>query len=257
MSRRALMVAASLAGTLTACGLVTGLSTDYTFTDAPLDGAASGGDAASDGGGGGADGSRDGATGQQGEIGCSDGTRETFKDRVAFPRIAGCAGGWDVQGLVFNSETNQPKCGRHAGNDGLYPDGTGNNMRCTVEDLCADGWHVCGGGGDVSNSGATACDPGPNQTFWATRTVTNATNNACSPSASSGSHNNIVGCGTLGQSIGAQSCGPLNRYMTGNDCSSSSPWECGDSSPTNIEESAVVVKNGPERGGVLCCKNGN
>lgn len=252
MSLRSACIAATFAGTLTACGLVTGLSTDYTFTDGPIDGAAADA-AASDGGR--TDSSGGGDGGALGDIGCSDGTRETFKDRSEFPRIAGCAGGWQEPGLVFNSDTSQPRCGRRAGNDGQFPDGSGsgNGQRCSVEDLCAEGWHVCGGGGDVANSGGSRCDPGPAQTFWATRAVTNATNNSCSPS-SSNNHNNIVGCGTLGESIGGQSCGPLNRFMTSNDCSSNSPWECGDGL-AYIEESAVVIKKGPDRGGVLCCKN--
>ncbi len=251
MSLRSASIAASFALTLGACGLVTGLSTDYTFTDGPLDGSTpADGAAATDGGR--SDASADGG-GAPGDIGCSDGTRETFRDRAAFPRIAGCAGGWQEPGLVFTGDTSQPRCGRRAGNDGQYADGAGNGQRCTVEDLCAEGWHVCTGGGDVASSGAGQCDPGPPQTFWATRSVTNATNNSCSPS-SSNNHNNIVGCGTLGQAIGAQSCGVLNRYMTSMDCQSNSPWDCGDGL-AYIEESSVVIKKGPERGGVLCCKN--
>ena len=82
--------------------------------------------------------------------GCADGTREAFVNVVRFPSIAGCAGGWTVPG-VLTPASMLPACARAAGNSGLRPNGAG----CTVEDLCALGWHVCLGARELTTLGVT------------------------------------------------------------------------------------------------------
>jgi hypothetical protein len=62
--------------------------------------------------------------------GCSDGTRESFKDTAQFPTIAGCGAAWGETSM------RAPATGVACGNDL----GT-----CSAPaDACATGWHVCG-----------------------------------------------------------------------------------------------------------------
>ena len=68
-------------------------------------------------------------------IGCSDGTREGFTDRVAFPTIAGCAATWPGMPSVRAARTGTTSCG------------DGSAMCGVPADACAAGWHVCGDAG--------------------------------------------------------------------------------------------------------------
>jgi hypothetical protein len=75
------------------------------------------------------------------DIGCSDGTREGFVDRVTFPTIAGCGAVWPESSM--RSPKNGAPCGNSLGS-------------CAVPaNACAVGWHVCGtppyGPADVSS----------------------------------------------------------------------------------------------------------
>jgi hypothetical protein len=169
-------------------------------------------------------------------VGCADGTREAFVDMAAHPKIAGCAGGFTVPGVVSNA-SKLPACARAGGNNGANPSGTG----CSVEDLCALGWHVCTSRTDVAVEDA-GCDPTPG--FWLTRQSQSAAG-ACIV----GGTNNLVGCGTLGE-VASGTCTPLNRDMRYFHCADASPWSCG-TGP--VGEANIVVKPGPAQGGVLCC----
>jgi hypothetical protein len=75
--------------------------------------------------------------------GCADGMRDGYRDIVRYPRIAACAGGFQVMGL---SQVSAPTCARGAGNDGSNPSGVG----CSATDLCAPTWHVCLSESDVA-----------------------------------------------------------------------------------------------------------
>ena len=158
-----------------------------------------------------------------------------------------------MPGTVPTSDNGAPHCERKGGNDGQFPNGSGNgDTQCSIEDLCADGWHVCRAPTELVARNVLQCQGGAEGTFWLTRTSTRAiTANQCEPSTQS--PDNIAGCGTIGQSITSPSCQPLNRFMTDQDCRSNSPWECGDNGST--EEAAIVTKTGPSHGGVLCCKD--
>jgi len=184
--------------------------------------------------------------------GCADGTREAFTDQARFPAIAGCAGAWSVPGLLTD-QSMAPGCARAAGNDGSNPTGGG----CTVEDLCADGWHVCSGAGELTLAGVTCQDAGiapataGGAMFFATRQHGTAPT-GCSPTATTGS-NNLHGCGNFGRVEDPGCAPPLDRQLESTVCATNPPWSCTD--PTSImTEAMVVTKSGSARGGVLCCQ---
>jgi len=177
------------------------------------------------------------------ETGCSDGTREHFQNENQEPAIAGCSGGFQVAGVV-TQESKLPQCGRMAGNDSSNPAGTG----CSVEDLCAEGWHVCLGAEEVaikSSSGTCGVSMMSSLNFWITRQPQN-TQGSCAATG----QNNITGCGTLGGL--PASCYPLDRYMRWFDCDTTMTWFCGTASE-QYAEAAVVTHDGPAEGGALCC----
>ena len=72
-----------------------------------------------------------------GEVGCSDGTREGFVDRVAYPTIAGCAASWNG--------TRDLRAAKTGGS-------CGGAVKCTQpSDACATSWHVCANTGDPAD----------------------------------------------------------------------------------------------------------
>jgi hypothetical protein len=192
--------------------------------------------------------------------GCSDGTREGFVDEDLYPLIAACSGGWSVAGIL---KAPAPTCNFQAGNTSGNPKGVG----CSAADLCAPGFHVCKGEGDVAFRSPTGCAGAADAPglFFATRqgstgcsicTLGTLTDpgicNGCSCgencAASDLTANDLFGCGTLGGPI--SNCGIL-EVVSGNECHALSPsWDCG---PDSCAESNGVVKLDPEGGGVLCC----
>lgn len=183
-------------------------------------------------------------------IGCSDGTREGFKSLDKYPDIAACAGGWRVPGFETTA-----MCGRSGGNNGVRPDGVG----CSVEDLCADGWHVCEGIAEFTKK-ATDCKdalptsgtgPGDGTVFYGTRQ--RGSGMACDLTNRDGT-NNIHGCGNFGTAAW-NTCAPFMRMLRDADCRDNAPWSCVDGPiDYNVKELAGVTKTGPSRGGVLCCR---
>jgi len=186
-------------------------------------------------------------------IGCADGTREAFADPARFPAIAGCAGGWSVPGLLTD-QSLAPGCARAAGNDGSNATG----VDCTVEDLCADGWHVCRGASELTQMGVTCQDSGiasgtagGGAMFFATRQRGTAPT-GCSAETTTGS-NNLHGCGNFGRVEDPGCAPPLDRQLENTACTANPPWSCND--PTSImTEAMVATKPGSARGGVLCCR---
>lgn len=183
-------------------------------------------------------------------LGCSDGTREAFVNMGTHKNIAGCSGGWSVAGVTTQSSMS-PQCGRIAGNTSVNLMGNG----CSVEDLCAAGWHVCSSSAEVQmKSGTGVCDtvsmlssPG----FWLTRQSEDMNGNCVQ-----GGHNNILGC-TLGQTGGlapGQNCAPLDSAMWYGMCQNFPPWQCGNSG-TSQSEADLVTKGGSSGGGVICCRD--
>src|SRR5262245_48201178 len=186
-------------------------------------------------------------------IGCADGTREVFTGPTRFPSIAGCAGGWSVPGLLTDASM-APACARAAGNDGSNPAGTG----CTVEDLCAEGWHVCRGASELTQVGVTCEDAeiaptnfGRGAMFFATRQRGTAPTD-CSPTATTGS-NNVHGCGNFGRLEDPGCAPPLDRQLENTVCGANPPWSCSDLTSITTE-AMVVTKSGSAAGGVLCCR---
>ena len=212
--------------------------------------------AAGKGGDGGSGEARDGGEASdvaQVAMGCADGTREAFADPARFPAIAGCAGGWSVPGLV-TERSLAPGCARAAGNDGSNATG----IDCTVEDLCADGWHVCRGANELTqmsvtckDSGIAPATAGGGAIFFATRQRGTAPT-GCSVEATMGA-NNVHGCGNFGRVEDPGCAPPLDRQLENTVCAVNPPWSCSD--PTSImTEATVVTKPGSARGGVLCCR---
>lgn len=182
-------------------------------------------------------------------VGCSDGTREYYTDMAAQPNIAGCSGGWSILG-VTTPDSMQPACNRVSGNSSNNPNGMG----CSVEDLCAPGWYVCHGAMDVQAHSATGkCDPFADANapqIFITRQVQDANGNCSAPP----DMNNITGCGVAigGPPVGG--CEPLNTRMRNYDCYPDPVWYCGSGNADGNIEASLVRKDGPDRGGVLCCK---
>ncbi len=221
-------------------------------------------------------------------IGCADGAREGFVDTAAYPDIAGCSGGWSIPGVMLQNpgtaaqcpgvptfDTVSPACNRLGGNDGPNPNGIG----CNVADLCAEGWHVCTGAGDVESRSpggcgeATRADDPP--LFFTTRQTSNgcdfcATGTRTDPDCDSMQctsgcaqtptmSNDVFGCGNFGNPPDSMDpfadCGPLDR-STYNECASlaGSTWRC-DEDPTGLCEAYVIVHGGADHGGALCCRD--
>jgi hypothetical protein len=159
--------------------------------------------------------------------------------------IAGCAGGFTVPG-VTTVPSQMPQCNRVAGNNSANANGNG----CSIEDLCAAGWHVCMGAAEVASSASTdKCDDTVNG-FWLTRQSQDAApDDKCGPAPDT--NNNVVGCGNIGtatQMANGDDCAPLDRVMHDTDCTIPSTWSCPGM------EAASIVHTGATQGGVLCCK---
>jgi hypothetical protein len=211
-------------------------------------GAAGSSAAAGKGGNGGA-----GSPGMQGEIGCSDGTREGYLDRYKYPKIAACEGAWDDPG-VGSLDSRMPQCNRRSGNDGDKTDGRG----CSVADLCAAGWSVCETAKAVSAAAPSGCGDaiapyGDTPVYFLTRQ--RGTGLTCDVTNNTQGSNNLYGCGTIG-SAADKSCAPFTKMLRDSDCKVySPPWFCMDGPlGTSQNEYNVVTKSGPSKGGVLCCK---
>ncbi len=150
-------------------------------------------------------------------IGCSDGTREGFIDLMRFNNLAACGGAWTVRGIHHNI----PACGRQSGNTGSNRDGNG----CNLEDLCAEGWHVCLGRGDVMTRSDYGCDgilDGVNQNepaLFITRTSSRGSL-LCDPDTVGVplNMNDIFGCGNFGCFATGNDCDPL-KLSSHNLCS--------------------------------------
>lgn len=184
--------------------------------------------------------SSDGTTGEPSAIGCADGTREALPDEAQHPDIAACAGGFWVPGV----DVGMPACDREGGNDGPRPDGMG----CSIEDLCADGWHLCASRHEVLAAGLSDCNGVAwNSQFFATA-QSGEGSNTCDPTGT----NDVFGCGDVGYT-NIDGCAPLNR-STGNLCVElAGPWACNDDA---YDEVSYLRKPGPDYGGALCCRDG-
>lgn len=185
-------------------------------------------------------------------IGCSDGTREGFRDFTHWPKIAGCAGAWRLPGLIVAS-TRVPQCMHVAGNDSRNPEGLG----CSAADLCAPTWHACLGGPDVASHSPTGgCEsivlPGEEALFVVMAGA--SPEGVCYPDPAA--TNDLHGCGSMhiGQPESG-GCPPLNRRLGFSDCAATAGvWECG-TAADSLSEATVVTKPDPSLGGVLCCKD--
>jgi hypothetical protein len=179
-------------------------------------------------------------------LGCSDGTREGFRNSNDWPDIAGCAGGFEQAGVVGPPE---PACNLNAGDTSANPMGKG----CSAADLCAAHWHICRNGSEValrSPSGCEGCvSPGEPRFFLVASGASSF--GVCSPDPTEA--NDLHGCGGLGQPE-SDGCPPLTRRMGFADCMATDGiWSCG--SDVESREAAKVTKTGPALGGVLCCRD--
>jgi hypothetical protein len=177
--------------------------------------------------------------------GCSDGTREGYPNFTAWQRIAGCAGGFSVPGVLGA----QPTCDRKAGDTSDNPMGAG----CSAADLCAAGWHVCQDAADAAAHCPTAdcegCVSRGEPRFFA---VAGGASPMGMCTQDPAAKNDLHGCGGLGEPESPY-CSPLTRRLGFADClATHGVWQCG-SAGQSLEEAAVVTKTGPTLGGVLCC----
>ena len=134
-----------------------------------------------------------------------------------------------------------PLCDRQGGNDGPLPDGMG----CTIEDLCAEGWHLCTGLQEVADAGLDCGAQAWGGQFFAT-SQSGPGANSCGAGT-----NDVFGCGDVGYTS-ISGCAPLNR-STGNLCVNlPGSWECSEDA---YDEVTHLVKPGPGEGGALCCRD--
>jgi hypothetical protein len=183
-------------------------------------------------------------------VGCSDGTREGFRDYTNWPDIAGCAGAFDQAGVVGSPDI-QPTCDLLAGDTNSNHAG----KNCSAADLCAANWHVCRNSGDVAKHSPTgdceSCVPAGEPRFFLVASGASSMG-ICSPDPQAA--NDLHGCGGLGQPE-AQACAPLSRRMGFADClATNGVWNCG-GPDDSLREARVVTKSGATLGGVLCCKD--
>jgi hypothetical protein len=210
------------------------------------------------------------------EVGCADGAREGFLDLARHPRIAACAGAWDVPGVTRDDLV--PACGRHGGDDGTNVEGTG----CAAADLCATGWRVCRGRQEVTRAAPAGCGdavpPGTpaNGLFFAA--TQHSENDIVCDDASTGD-NDVFGCGNLGVALAPdKGCAPFDRALAStrpDTCGFNEaepdlgPWQCTGGPGSDLHEGRNVTKAGcpgrrcrfdgrpvgsSDKGGVLCCK---
>jgi hypothetical protein len=185
------------------------------------------------------------ASGSTSNAGCADGTREAYPDAAAEPNIAGCDGRFQLGGVTG---TPQPQCNRQAGNSGAVSDGAG----CNVADLCAVGWHVCAGPGEVqahAKSGQCPLGNAAVLSFWLT---TERWNNVVG--CNHVDNNNLVGCGNTGANTAAapNNCAPLSAVLRHD--AHPGEWYAGTIADAS-SEAGVVYKIANGGGGVLCCRN--
>lgn len=211
-------------------------------------------------------------------VGCSDGTREGFLDLIRFNNLAACGGAWTIPGIHHNEG---PACGRQSGNTGTNRNGEG----CNLEDLCAEGWHVCLGRGDVQSRSDYGCDgilegAALNEpAIFITRTSSTGSLE-CDPDTVGVpiNMNDIFGCGNFGSDASGAKCPPLT--VSGhNNCDYLKPnfnytgtyghglnWFTNKTGKTYTQawfcesdgwhEATNVTKTQPDtQGGVMCCKN--
>ena len=183
-------------------------------------------------------------------VGCSDGTREGFRNLSVWPNIAGCSGAFDQMGVVGTPDL-PATCELQAGNSSPIPVGAG----CSAADLCAPHWHVCRDGSDVARSSPTGdcegCVGAGERRFFLVASGASPIG-ICSPD--SRESNDLHGCGDLGEPE-SDGCAPLARRMGFADClATNGVWSCGNDLDS-LREAAVVTKPGPSLGGVLCCRD--
>jgi hypothetical protein len=185
--------------------------------------------------------STEATTGEVSPVGCADGSREALFDEARHPNVAACAGGFWVPGVA----SPVPLCERQGGDDGPLPDGMG----CTIEDLCAEGWHLCTSRQEVAAAGLADCGAEDwDEQFFATSQSGEGAN-TCNDTGT----NDVFGCGDVGYSS-ISGCAPLDR-STGNLCVElSGAWSCSEDA---YDEVTHLNKPGPDAGGALCCRDGS
>lgn len=183
--------------------------------------------------------SSESTTGEVSPVGCADGFREALLDEAAFPSVAACAGGFWIAGVGAPVAL----CDRQGGDDGPLPDGMG----CSIEDLCAEGWHLCTSRQEVAAAGLADCGPQAwgGQFFATSQSGEGA--NTCNDTGT----NDVFGCGDVGYG-NISGCAPLNR-STGNLCVNlPGVWACMENA---YDEVSHLVKPGSDAGGALCCRD--
>ncbi len=184
-------------------------------------------------------------------MGCADGSREGFLETSSrgWPGIAGCAGAWSVPGLMPTA-ARTTRCDRRSGNTSENPLGVG----CGPGDLCAAGWHICVGAGEVQRVSPSHCEsvvPAGVIAFFAVAGGGNLTGDCVVGLALP---NDVRGCGTLGQPED-DGCYPLDRRLEFGDClQTQGVWQCGVATD-HLREVERVFKTTPDLGGVLCCRD--
>jgi hypothetical protein len=191
----------------------------------------------------------DGLSGAPAIVGCSDGSREAFLDLAVWPGVAGCAGAWQVQGVV-GAAAATPRCARSSGDRGPNAAGIG----CAAADLCAEGWHVCRSPSELGRRSPTGCESAVPPQLSAFYAIATGATEAGTCLAGAAAVNDLHGCGDFGQPED-ESCAPLVRRIGFADClRSDGIWACG-TADDPAREAQLVTKGQPSGGGVICCRD--
>jgi len=189
-----------------------------------------------------------------GSGGCSNGMRVGGDPGLA--GVAVCPAAWTVPGLTTTTARLTPCNRRPSGN------GTVGTTRCSAEDNCAPGWHVCADEAELSSKGFTKanCDrlAQQSQLFVTRQAGGPPIAQMGPPECNGGMARAIFGCGSFGNT--PNTCAIFNKVLVdrpndgADDCSTASggAFVCGGVTDL-LPEITVVTKPMIGGGGVLCC----
>ena len=173
------------------------------------------------------------------KLGCADGQREGFKDIEKFDDVAGCYGRWEGFKSLATPPTGEP-CGDDRRGQCNEP-----------ADVCAEGWHVCGVGGNPDDLRDRLAwehcqtDAGPSK--FVAAISHNDDDKRCDPWNKTGGASLCKGAGYGGEPV---CCGKDCEYSA---CRNGIWRRRTRISKGELEGCAKVTSD--RNGGVLCCKD--
>ncbi len=173
------------------------------------------------------------------KIGCADGQREGFKDLEKFDDVAGCYGRWEGFKSLASAPTGEP-CGDDKKGHCNEP-----------ADVCAEGWHVCGAGGNVQELRERLawehCQTGAGPSKFIAAISHNNGDDRCDPWRRDGGATLCKGPGFGGEAV---CCGKDCEYSR---CRNG-VWRRRTRTALGPLEGCAKVSS-DRNGGIMCCKD--